>query len=92
VSITATHWLALAAVVFAIGAAGVMLRRNMLIALMSIEMMLNAVNLTLVAASRALFFSLTVAAAEVAVGLALVVAVYRRMGRTDLDDLSAMHD
>ncbi len=91
--------LMLAAVLFTIGAAGVVLRRNMIIVLMSVELMLNAVNLSLVAIARAMaeldgqifvFFSLTIAAAEVAVGLALVVAIYRSLGRTDVDDVSQL--
>ena len=93
-------YLILAAILFTLGVAGAVLRRNVIIVLMSIELMLNSVNLTLVAASRALgnldgqmavFFSLTVAAAEVAVGLALVVSVYRSLGRTDVDDVSVLH-
>lgn len=92
--------LMLAAALFTIGVAGVVLRRNLILVLMSLELMLNSVNITLVALSRAygtvdgqiyVFFSLTVAAAEVAVGLALVVAVYRALGRSDLDDASVMH-
>lgn len=91
--------LMLAAVLFTVGAAGVLLRRNVIIVLMSVELMLNAVNLTLVTIARALatldgqvfvFFSLTVAAAEVAVGLALVVALHRSLGRTDVDAASSM--
>ncbi len=94
------HYFVLAAILFTLGVAGAVLRRNVIIVLMSIELMLNAVNLTLVAAARAMgdiagqiyvFFSLTVAAAEVAVGLALVVAVYRSLGRTDVDDVSVLH-
>jgi NADH-quinone oxidoreductase subunit K len=92
--------LALAAVLFTIGVGGVVLRRNLIILLMSVELMLNAVNLTLVALARAfatldgqvyVFFSLTVAAAEVAVGLALVVTIYRSLGRSDVDDISVLH-
>ncbi len=98
--VTATHFLVLSAVLFAVGATGVLLRRSAIIVLMSIELMLNAVNLTFATAARALgnidghvyvFFSLTVAAAEVAVGLALVVAIYRTRGRVDVDDLRALH-
>ena len=99
-SIGPEHVLVLSGILFSIGAAGVLMRRNMILVLMSVEMMLNAVNIALVGTSRALgdldgqlfvFFSLTVAAAEVAVGLALVVAIYRSLGRTDVDDVSAMH-
>jgi len=94
------HVMALSAVLFIIGAAGVLLRRNTIVVLMSVELMLNAVNITLVAASRLhltldgqlfVFFALTVAAAEVAVGLALVVAIFHALGRSDVDDISAMH-
>lgn len=94
------HYLALAAILFTLGVAGTILRRNVIIVLMSIELMINAVNLTLVATARALgnldgqlyvFFSLTVAAVEVAVGLAIVVAVYRSLGRIEVDDVSMMH-
>lgn len=93
------HYLALAAILFTLGVAGAILRRNVIIVLMSIELMLNAVNLTLVATARAMgdisgqiyvFFSLTVAAAEVAIGLAIVVATYRLLGRTDVDDVSVL--
>ena len=79
-------YLTLSAVLFAIGATGVFLRRNIIIILLSIEIMLNAVNLTFVAFGRALggpdgqiivFFVMTVAAAEAAVGLAIVIALFR---------------
>jgi NADH:ubiquinone oxidoreductase subunit K len=94
------HVLILGAILFTLGAAGVVLRRSAIVVLMSIELMLNAVNLTFVGAAAHwqsmdaqvyVFFSLTVAAAEVAVGLALVVAIYRSLGRTDVDDLSVLH-
>lgn len=94
------HVLALAAALFCLGVAGVVLRRNAIIVLMSIELMLNAVNLTFITAGAALgdidthifvFFSLSVAAAEVAIGLALVVAIYRTLGSSDIDDVSVMH-
>jgi NADH-quinone oxidoreductase subunit K len=80
------HYLVLSAVLFAIGTAGVFLRRNLITILLSIEIMLNAVNLTFVAVGRYLgsvdgqiitFFVMTVAAAEAAVGLALVIALFR---------------
>jgi NADH-quinone oxidoreductase subunit K len=85
-SIPLSHLLLLGAVLFTIGLAGVLTRRNILIVLMSIEVMLNAVNLTLIAFSRyhgwteghvLAFFIIAVAAAEAAVGLAMVLAVYR---------------
>ena len=94
------HWMLLSSLLFVVGVAGVLLRRNVIIVLMSVELMLNAVNVALVAAARAhgqiegqlfVFFSLSVAAAEVAVGLALVVAIWRSLGRTDVDDVSVMH-
>jgi NADH-quinone oxidoreductase subunit K len=84
--ITLNHYLVLSAILFAIGTAGVFLRRNVITVLLSIEIMLNAVNLTFVAAGRQfgsvdgqiiVFFVMTVAAAEAAVGLALVIALFR---------------
>jgi NADH-quinone oxidoreductase subunit K len=96
---TATWWMVLAAVLFGIGTLGVMTRRNPLVVFMSIELMLNAVNLTFVAlASRlgdiagqtAVFFVLVVAAAEVVVGLGIIVAIMRRRAETTVDDLSGL--
>ncbi len=90
------HYLLLALLLFGIGVAGVLVRRNMLVVLMSIELMLNAVNLLLVSFSHFngnlagqafAFFSMTVAAAEVAVGLSIVVLIYRWLGATDIDGL-----
>ena len=84
--ITLTHYLALSAVLFSIGTIDVFLRRNLITLLLSIEIMLNAVNLTFVAAGRyagavdgqiIVFFVMTVAAAEAAVGLALIIALFR---------------
>jgi NADH-quinone oxidoreductase subunit K len=84
--LTLTHYLVLSAILFAIGTAGVFLRRNLITVLLSIEIMLNAVNLTFVAAGRhhgavdgqvIAFFVMTVAAAEAAVGLALVISLFR---------------
>jgi len=84
--VTLTHYLVLSALLFAIGTAGVFLRRNVITILLSIEIMLNAVNLTFVAAGRQfasvdgqviVFFVMTVAAAEAAVGLALVIGLFR---------------
>jgi NADH-quinone oxidoreductase subunit K len=86
VDVTLNHYLLLSAVLFAIGTAGVFLRRNVITLLLSIEIMLNAVNLTFVAAGRQfaavdgqviVFFVMTVAAAEAAVGLAIVIALFR---------------
>ena len=84
--ITLNHYLVLSAILFVIGTAGVFLRRNVITILLSIEIMLNAVNLTFVAAGRQfasvdgqviVFFVMTVAAAEAAVGLAIVIALFR---------------
>ena len=84
--VTLNHYLVLSALLFAIGTAGVFLRRNVITILLSIEIMLNAVNLTFVAAGRQfasvdgqviVFFVMTVAAAEAAVGLAIVIALFR---------------
>ena len=81
-----SHYLIVSAILFAIGTAGVFLRRNVITLLLSIEIMLNAVNLTFVAAGRhfaavdgqvIVFFVMTVAAAEAAVGLAIVIALFR---------------
>ena len=83
---TLNHYLLLSAVLFAIGTAGVFLRRNLITLLLSVEVMLNAVNLTFVALGRyqgrvdgqiITFFVMTVAAAEAAVGLAIVIALFR---------------
>ena len=84
--ISLNHYLVLSAILFSIGTAGVFLRRNLITILLSIEIMLNAVNVTFVAVGRYLgtvdgqiitFFVMTVAAAEAAVGLALVIALFR---------------
>jgi NADH-quinone oxidoreductase subunit K len=96
------HFLVLAAVLFLIGMAGVLIRRNALIILMSVELMLNAANMTLIAFSRmwggadglgAHTFALMVigvAAAEAAVGLAIVVAVFRGRRNVDVDRLTTL--
>src|SRR5262249_123597 len=102
--ITLGDYLAVSAVLFTIGFAGVMLRRNLIVILMSLELMLNAANLSLVAFSRFrgvnglpdynaqvfVFFVITVAAAEVAVGLALLVALYRARQTTDVGDITSL--
>lgn len=99
--ITPTHFLVLAAILFCIGLAGVSIRRNALVMFMSVELMLNAANLTFVAYSKALndiaghvavFFTLVVAAAEVAVGLALMVAIFKRGKGINPDDISYMRE
>lgn len=84
---------------FAIGVAGVLLRRNIIVMFMSIELMLNAVNLAFVALGRALgsmdgqvivFFVITVAAAEAAVGLAIIISVFRNRETVNADELNLM--
>src|SRR5689334_3265040 len=99
VHVTETWYLTLGAVLFTIGAVGLLLRRNPLVMFMCIELMLNAVNLTFVAFSRALddvggqvivFFVLVVAAAEVVVGLGIIVALLRRKPRATADDISVL--
>ena len=95
-TITDTYYLVLAAVIFTIGAVGVLIRRNVLVMFMCIELMLNAVNLSFVAFAHQLndvrgqalvFFTLVVAAAEVAVGLAIIVAIFRRRRGATADDV-----
>ncbi|MCS6965020.1 NADH-quinone oxidoreductase subunit NuoK [Thermoflexus sp.] len=97
--VTLTHYLALSALLFGIGAVGFLIRRNALIIFMCVELMLNAAGLAFVAASRyrgllegqlTVFFVLTVAAAEVAVGLALMVAIFRTKRTTNVDELSGL--
>lgn len=94
-SVDPSWYLTLAAVLFTIGAIGMLVRRNILVMFMCIELMLNAANLTFVSFSRALndvggqisvFFVLVVAAAEVVVGLAIIVAIYRRRIGATADD------
>jgi NADH-quinone oxidoreductase subunit K len=95
-----TSWfLLLSAVLFALGAVGVLVRRNPLVILISIELMLNAANLALVAFSRQLLnlegqlfalMSMTVAAAEAVVGLAILVDIFRTRDVEDIDDLSEL--
>ena len=98
-SIAPSWYLGLAAVLFSIGALGVLVRRNVLVMFMCIELMLNAANLTFVTFSRELhdiggqaivFFVLVVAAAEVVVGLGIVVAIFRRRTSTTADDLHSL--
>jgi NADH-quinone oxidoreductase subunit K len=97
--LTESWYLVLAAMIFAIGATGLLIRRNPLVMFMCVELMLNAVNLTFVAFARALddvggqavvFFVLVVAAAEVVIGLAIIVAIMRRRQSADADDVSLM--
>ena len=98
-SLSGAWYLGLAAIVFTIGSIGLLVRRNVLIMFMCIELMLNAANLTFVTFARMLndiggqalvFFSLVVAAAEVVVGLGIVVAIFRRRRDIDPDDLHVM--
>lgn len=98
-SIAPQWYLGLAAALFGIGALGVLIRRNVLVMFMCIELMLNAANLTFVTFSRMLndiggqslvFFVLVVAAAEVVVGLGIVVSVYRRRTGTVVDEMNAL--
>ncbi len=95
-----THYLALSAILFSLGLLGVLTRRNLLVIYMSLELMLNAANLALVACSRynhnldgqvVVFFIITVAAAEVAVGLALIVALFRLRQTTQVEDLNTLN-
>ena len=91
--------LALSAILFSIGAAGVLLRRNAIVILMCVELMLNAVNLTFVALAQLhgvggqvmVFFVMTVAAAEAAVGLAIMIAVFRHLESVDLKNVNLLH-
>ena len=93
------HYLVVSALLFSLGLFGVLARRNLLVIYMSLELMLNAANLALVAFSRynanlkgqvMVFFIITVAAAEVAVGLALIVALYRKRGTAHVEDLNSL--
>jgi NADH-quinone oxidoreductase subunit K len=100
--LTVSHFLILAAVLFAIGTVGVLMRRNALIVMMSIELMLNAANLTILAFARyhggragleghaLAFIVIAVAAAEAAVGLAIVVALFRSRRHADIDRLTLL--
>ncbi len=97
--LTVNHFTILAAILFTLGAIGVLVRRNPLVMFMGVELMLNAVNLTFVAFSRYLqnmdgqvfvFIVLTVAAAEVAVGLALIVAIFRTRANVDVDEIDSL--
>jgi NADH-quinone oxidoreductase subunit K len=94
-----SHYLALSAALFTIGVAGVLTRRNAIIVFMSIELMLNSANLTLIAFSAYLgnpigqmlvFFVMTVAAAEAAVGLAIIIALYRNKRTVNIDEINIL--
>jgi NADH-quinone oxidoreductase subunit K len=93
------NYLILSAILFSIGTIGVLVRRNAIVIFMCVEMMLNAVNLTLIAFSKYLgnidgqvfvFFIMTVAAAEAAVGLALMIAFYKNRESIDVEDINVM--
>lgn len=93
------HYLLLSAVLFGIGVMGVLTRKNLIVILMSIELMLNAVNLTFIALARysaniegqvIVFFVLCIAAAEIAVGLAILIAIWRHRGAMSIDSLKQL--
>ncbi|HHT9105828.1 MAG TPA: NADH-quinone oxidoreductase subunit NuoK [Candidatus Wujingus californicus] len=97
--ITIIHYITLSAILFTIGVIGVLIRRNAIVIFMCIELMLNAVNLSFVAFAHYLnsmqgqlfvFFTMTVAAAEAAVGLAIIVAVFRNKETVNIDDINIM--
>jgi NADH-quinone oxidoreductase subunit K len=99
VTITPGYYLTVAALLFTIGAVGLLIRRNTLVMFMCVELMLNAVNLTFVSFAKALndvggqvivFFTLVVAASEVAVGLAIIVAIFRRRPGVTADDVDLL--
>ncbi len=94
-----SYYILLSAALFTLGVLGVLLRRNAIVVFMSVELMLNAANLALVAFARErlsvdgqvlVFFVITVAAAEVAVGLALLVAIFRTKQTADVDEVSTL--
>jgi NADH-quinone oxidoreductase subunit K len=94
-----SYYIALSAVLFTLGALGVLVRRNAIVIFMSVELMLNAANLAFVAFSQMyaslsgqvfVFFVMTVAAAEVAVGLALIVTIFRNKRSIDVDEISTL--
>ena len=98
-TVTVTWYLVLAAALFSIGVGGVLVRRNALVMFMSIELMLNSVNLTFVAVSKnlgliegqvAALFVMVVAAAEVTIGLAIIVAIFRGRASANVDELAEL--
>lgn len=98
-SVPSAWYLVLAAILFGVGATGLLLRRNVLVMFMCVELMLNAVNLTFVTFARlqndiggqaSVFFVLVVAAAEVVVGLAIIVAMFRRRAAATADDIHSL--
>ena len=97
--IPVSYYLVLSAILFTIGALGVLIRRNPIVIFMSVELMLNSANLAFVAFARAyqelngqvfVFFVMTVAAAEVAVGLGLIVSIFRSKHSIDIDQMSSL--
>ena len=99
VTVPTTHYLILAALLFTLGMLGVLIRRNALVAFMCIELMLNAANLTFLAFARqrgdmtghlSAFFIIAVAAAEAAVGLAIIISVFRNRGTVNIDEIQTM--
>ena len=98
-ALTLNHYLIVSGLLFALGIAGVIIRRNALVIYMALEMNLNAANLTLIAFSKfnkiiegqiLVFFIIAIAAVEVAVGLAIIVALYRRKQTISVDELTTM--
>ena len=98
-TIPVPYYLALGAVLFTMGALGVLIRRNALVIFMSIELMLNSVNLSFVAYARQLgslegqvtvFFVMVIAAVEVVVGLAIIIAIFRSRDTVDIDDVDLL--
>ena len=96
---TLTHYLVLAAILFTIGAVGVLVRRNAIVVFMCVELMLNSVNLTLVTFARSTgtvdgqimaFFVMVVAAAEVVIGLAIIMSIYRTRRTASVDDANLL--
>lgn len=97
--ITPSHYIILSVLLFCIGAAGVLIRRNALVIFLCVEIMLNAVNLALITFSRSLdqnrgevfvFFVMAVAAAESAIGLSLLIVLYRKKKTVDVDEINAL--
>ena len=97
--ISLTHYLVLSAILFTIGVTGVLMRRNVIIILLSVELMLTAANLNFIAFSHYVgnavgqvfvFFVMTVAAAETALGLAIVIALYRNFQTVNVDEINQM--
>jgi len=98
-ALTLNHYLVVSGLLFALGIAGVIIRRNALVIYMALEMNLNAANLALIAFSKfnkivdgqiLVFFVIAIAAAEVAVGLAIIVALYRRKQSVSVDELKSL--